>query len=245
MANLANNPFNGLRYLLQGFRLITQPGLRRFVIIPTLINISVFIGLGYFAFNQIDIITESYIANLPDWLQWLDWIAEFAIVLFLGVIAFFSFTLIANLICAPFNGPLAEAVHQRLTGQTTSSPWHESITTLPATFADEFRKMFYAVSRSLPFLLLFLLPGINVIASLLWMIFAAWLLALQYLDYPLGNRHIRFAQQRALLGQYRWLTWGFGGGVLLCTLIPVLNLLIIPAAVAGATALQVKEIETP
>ena len=241
----SNNPIKGLLYLFQGFRLITQPGLRRYVALPTLVNITVFVGLGYLAFGWLDTLTESFIQTLPEWLQWLDWISEILVFLTLSLVSFFTFTLIANLISSPFNGPLAQAVEQRLTGETKheEGAWHDSITQLPQVFGDEGQKLFYSISRSLPFLLLFLIPLVNVIASAAWLIFGTWLLALQYMDYPLGNQSIRFQQQRELLGRHKLLIMGFGAGVLACTMVPLLNLLIIPAAVAGATALYVNELK--
>ena len=46
---LHHNPFGGIGYLLHGFSLLTKPGLKRFVIIPLLLNIILFsllISLG-------------------------------------------------------------------------------------------------------------------------------------------------------------------------------------------------------
>jgi CysZ protein len=37
------------------------------------------------------------------------------------------------------------------------------------------------------------------------------------------------------------LAWGFGGLVMLCTMIPVVNFFVMPAAVAGATLIWVRE----
>lgn len=245
MSSASNNPIKGLLYLIQGFRLISQPGLRRFVIVPTVINISVFVGLGYLAFGWLNALTESFIATMPEWLQWLDWISEILIFLTLSLVSFFTFTLVANLISSPFNGPLAEAVEDKLTGQEKNEEgaWHDAITELPQVFSDESQKLIYSISRSAPFLLLFIIPVVNVIASAAWLIFGMWLLALQYMDYPLGNHQIRFKQQREILGQHKLLVMGFGAGVLACTMVPILNLLIIPAAVAGATALYVNELK--
>ncbi|MEZ5582290.1 MAG: hypothetical protein R3F37_05475 [Candidatus Competibacteraceae bacterium] len=44
----------------------------------------------------------------------------------------------------------------------------------------------------MPLLVLFVIPGVNVIAPLLWLVFGAWMLALQYADYPMGNHGLRF-----------------------------------------------------
>jgi CysZ protein len=68
------------------------------------------------------------------------------------------------------------------------------------------------------------------------------MLALEYADYPLGNRGLNLRAQRRLLRR-RWpLALGFGGMTLLFTLIPGLNLLVMPAAVIGATLMWNKEL---
>ncbi|MCC8998345.1 MAG: EI24 domain-containing protein, partial [Candidatus Contendobacter sp.] len=56
-----------------------------------------------------------------------------------------------------------------------------------------------------------------------------------------GQRGLTFREQRRLLRRHWPLTLGFGGMTLLLTLIPVLNFLVMPAAVIGATLMWVRE----
>ena len=44
----------GSRYLLSGFKLINQPGVRRFAYIPILINTLLFAGAIWLGINQFD-----------------------------------------------------------------------------------------------------------------------------------------------------------------------------------------------
>lgn len=240
--DIGNNPITGALYLLRGMRMILQPGLRRFVLMPLAINIAIFGVLGYFAFGWLSEWTDQLVAGFPEWLQWIEWLFTVLILLALALLTLFSFTLLANLVSAPFNGPLAEAVERRLRGQAKlpDTPWHQSLAELPTTLRDEWHKLSYSLLRSLPFLLLFLIPGINLLASMAWLVFGAWLLALQYAEYPMSNHRLNFQQQRRQLGQRRLLVLGFGAAVMLGTLVPVLNLLIIPSAVAGATLLYLE-----
>lgn len=78
---------------------------------------------------------------------------------------------------------------------------------------------------------------------ILWMIFTAWMLALEYTSFPMGNHGLLFSQQRDRLRKKRLTVLGFGGATLLMTLIPVVNFLAMPVAVAGATALWVEQFE--
>jgi CysZ protein len=74
-------------------------------------------------------------------------------------------------------------------------------------------------------------------------IFGSWLLSLEYLDYPMGNHELEFSQQKRVLGARKGLALGFGGATMVLTSIPLLNFIVMPVAVAGATALWVEQLE--
>jgi CysZ protein len=69
----------------------------------------------------------------------------------------------------------------------------------------------------------------------LWLLFSAWFLALEYGDYPMANHGLSFAEQRQRLRQTRFTALAFGGGLTLLMMVPILNFVAMPAAVAGAT----------
>jgi len=240
---LKNNPISGALYLFKGLQLIQKPGIRKFVIVPMIINILVFTAGFILMFGWVEGFIAQLMTELPDWLQWLSWLVWILVYAASLVLLYFTFTIIANFISAPFNGILAEAVEEHVTGKelVDNSPWHTAITQAPAAIREEFRKLFYSITRSLPFLLFFFIPGVNIIASALWMIFGAWMMAIQYADYPLGNHNIAFKDQRKKLSEKRLLVLGFGGAVMFGTMIPFVNFIILPCAVAGATAMYLDQ----
>jgi CysZ protein len=235
---------HGGAYLFRGMRLITLPGIRLFALIPLVINISLFAGLSLYLLLQADGLVEAVLPTLPAWLQWLEWLAWLMFVIAAVVLSFFAVSLAANLIAAPFNELLAERVEQHLTGagNTPADPG-QWMRTIPAAVMGELHKLGYFAVRAVPLLLLYLVPGVNVLAPLLWLLFSAWMLALEYTDYPMGNHEIQFQSRRRLLSQQRFTALGFGGAVLGGTIIPLVNLFIMPAAVAGATALWVERLK--
>ena len=160
------------------------------------------------------------------------------------MLGFYTFTLIGNLVAAPFNGMLAEAVERELTGRPVDGPTGlKSIAKdVASSLASEVRKLAYVLKFMVPLALLFLIPVINLAAPFLWLAFSAWMLAISYADFPMGNHGLRFHEIRARLSERRLLTLGFGGAVMVGIMIPFLNLLMIPAAVAGATAMWVDEL---
>jgi CysZ protein len=237
---MGNNPVNGALYFLRGFALILRPGIRGYVVIPLLINVAVFAALIYFGAGQLQSFLDGM---LPQWLEWLNWLLLPLFLIAGLLIAFFTFNMAANLIAAPFNGLLAEAVERKLTGEGPAEGGLKKILAdIGRTFASELRKLVYIGIRAVPILLLMLVPGVNVAASVLWILFSAWMLAVAYADYPMGNHGMAFSEQRSLLARRRWLSVGFGGSVMFGLAIPVLNFLVIPSAVAGATAMWVDQL---
>jgi CysZ protein len=94
---------------------------------------------------------------------------------------------------------------------------------------------------ALALFLISLIPVINLIAPVLWVIFGSWLLSLEYLDYPMGNHDLVFDEEKRRLGERRGIALGFGGAVMVLTSIPIVNFVTMPVAVAGATLLWVEQ----
>lgn len=233
--------FAGLAYLRDGFLLLGRPGLRRFIVMPLLVNVLLFGGLLWWAFGWIEATSQYLLDLLPGWLQWLSRLVVPVFVVTSLVLIFFSFSILANLIAAPFNGLLAEAVEAQLTGEPLQGDWRQVLRDVLPSIFSELRKLTYFALRAVPLLLLLLVPAVNVVASLLWMLFGAWMMAVQYIDYPMANHGLFFKEQRARLRKRPLLAWSFGGLVMLCTMIPLVNFFVMPAAVAGATLVWVRE----
>ncbi|MGD8378165.1 MAG: sulfate transporter CysZ [Gammaproteobacteria bacterium] len=239
---MADDFFHGAACLRRGFSLMLQPGLRRYVFIPLTINLVVFAALIWVGAEYFDQLVHSLVPELPGWLAWLQWLMW---VLFGGaalLVVFYGFTLVANLIGAPFNSLLAERVDQRLTGRIPpTASLGRALASLPATFIEELIKLVWfvviTVIAGVIALILLFVPVVNVAVAPAWFLFSAWLLALEYSDFPLGARGFNFRSQRKLLGARTGPALGFGVATAVATMIPVLNFFVMPAAVAGATAL--------
>jgi len=234
----------GARCLGRGLQLIFRPGLRRYVIVPLAVNTLLFAILIAYGATQFADLVDWMLSPLPHWLDWLRYVLWplFALVTLLAV--FFGFSLVANLIGAPFNGMLAEAVERQLTGRAVAQDgdWKRVLRDVVPAILNEIRKIVYMLLRIVPLGLLFFIPVVNLAAPFLWAAFSAWMLAVEYADYPMGNHGLGFGVQRQRLRRRRGLALGFGGATLLATMTPVLNFLVMPAAVAGATILWVENL---
>ncbi len=109
--------------------------------------------------------------------------------------------------------------------------------------SSELKRSFYLVSRMLPLLLLFIIPGLNLLAPLLWALFGAWGMGLEYLAYPLENQGVLFAELRTQAKTTRLSVLTLGGLTLGGLSLPILNLIIAPAAVIAATLYQYEQQE--
>jgi len=242
---MLGQPIVGAAALLQGLKLIITPGLRRFVAIPLTINILLFSLSIWVLVRQFSPLVDGWIAKLPDWLGWLEWLFWLIFAVTAILLVFYTFSILANLIAAPFNALLAEAVEKHLTGEPLPSTG-SLVTVLkeaPLAIFDEVRKIGYFLLLAIPLLILFWIPLVNLAAPVLWALFSAWMMAVEYCDYPMGNHGLRFSEQRSRLRQRKLLSLGFGGATLLATMIPLFNFLVMPAAVAGATSLWVGQLK--
>tara|TARA_R110000782_G_scaffold235939_2_gene321991 strand:- start:1052 stop:1780 length:729 start_codon:yes stop_codon:yes gene_type:complete len=233
----------GVHYLLSGFKLILKPGIRVYVLIPLLINSLLFTTAIIYGANSLNELIDTLLVQWQ-WLEWLTWLLWPIFVVIALAIVFFCFSIIANLIGAPFNGFLSAAVERSLTGREIISENEQAlIEVVILALKSEFQKILYFIIRATPLLILFLLPIVNVAAPFIWFLFTAWMLTIEYGDYPMGNHDIDFKQQREKFRLNRQLAFGFGSGVMLLTMIPVINFLAMPVAVAGATRMFVESPE--
>jgi CysZ protein len=238
----------GVGYLLKGFRLIRQPGLRRYFIAPVLVNVLVFGGLVWIGATGVSEVMQKLLPQGDNW--WMSGIIGIIFWVLFGLLVvitiFFLFTLTVNLFGAPFNGLLSEKVERSLVPAEIRSKPRKShfFTDFVRSISGEIRKYMVFLVIWLVLLIATFLPLINIVtgppAAVLTPIVGAWMMALEYVSYPMNNHNKYFNDVRRWLRKNRMLTLGFGAAVMVVTLIPIINLLIMPAAVAGATALWVE-----
>jgi len=232
----------GTQALARALSLLNNPGVRIYVIIPLTINLLLFGALVWYGYSQFNVFVEWLMSFVPaffDFIEWLIWI-------FFGMLAaitvFFSFTPVANIVAAPFNALMSEKIEIALTGKAVSSEISFTRMAIDA-IGSQLRKLVYIMFWALGLFLVSLIPVLNLVAPVLWIVFGSWLLSLEYFDYPMGNHDLVFAEQKKRLGERRGIALGFGGAVMIMTSIPIINFFAMPVAVAGATLLWVEQFQ--
>lgn len=230
----------GTQTLARGLRLLNRPGIRAYVILPLLINLTLFGGLLWFGYQLFLPFVAWLMSFVPAFLDFLEWLIWLVLVLLAAIGVFFLFTPVANIIGAPFNALMSEKIEELLTGKPAASDlsfWQIAVDSI----GSQLRKLVYIMLWALGLFLFSLIPVVNLVAPAMWFIFGSWLLSLEYLDYPMGNHDLTFSEQKRRLAQRRGLAMGFGGAVMVMTSIPIVNFFAMPVAVAGATLLWVEQ----
>lgn len=241
---MRGNLLQGADYVMRGVRLLPHPRLRLFVLIPLLVNILIFgtligVGLSYL----IDFV-DRWLAWIPEWLDFIRWILWPLIGLAVSLMTGYLFTAVALIIASPFNSLLAEKAEELITGEPVDSleGLGAALMEVPRAILREISKLLYYLPMALFVLIATFIPVLNAVSPLLWFLLGAWMMSLQFLDYPMDNHRLSFNDVKEAARERRLSSMGFGGLVALCTGIPVVNFFIVPAAVVGATLLWCEEL---
>lgn len=240
--NPATSFSRGFFYPFRGLRLLSRyPALLKYIVIPFLINLVIFSSAVYFGLDFFNSTVVQYIPQGEAWywalLYYAAWILA---VLVTAVLVFFLFTVIGNLIASPFNDLLSERAEEYLLGKRSETAFslkgflHDARFTL----VNELKKMSLFLVGMVFLLLLNLIPVLGqLIYSVAAILFTLFFLVVEYLGYVFGRKNYAFREQRRYIWRRKFLTLGFGTGVLCILAVPFLQFLCLPLAVLGATLL--------
>lgn len=229
--------------LAGGFRLVRQPGLRRYVLLPLAANVLLFgfalwwvwdMAAGLLAGLAAPLAGGGWLAGLVSALAWL---LQWVVLALLLVGAAWVFSAVLHLLMAPFNGLLAAEAWARHTGRPLPDlPFGVLVA---RTVRRSLRALAYWAIRALGLGLLTLaigwLPGVNALVPVAWFLFGAWMTAVAFLDYPADNAGVDFDEMLARMHAQRTDVLVLGGAVFGLLLVPLVNLVVVPAAVCAAT----------
>ena len=240
---------NSIDCLQQGFRLIFKPGFRVLIWTPILINLIIYILLGIALFDLFGGVVERGVSYIPEWLNFLVPVAWTLFTIAMLLMFGYSFALLASVIASPFNGLLAEKVAEHKGVRDYNAPFTlEALWLLiRRSLKRELIKMRYFLPRILLALLatftIGFIPVIGWLVSFCAFLWAAWSMSIQFIDYPADNDQIGFQETLKRVQTQRLQCLALGAIIILMMGIPVLNLFVIPAAVAGATLFWLERLQ--
>ncbi len=238
MSSVAPNGFHnitGFMYFVKGFSLCLKPGLRRYIILPIILNVC-FLSLGFwFGLSYSGELTDNLIMEYMPNFSFLSYLVKAIIFLVMLVIMLYSFTTIALIIGSPFYSILSEKTEELLCGHAINDmTMIETIKDIPHMVGLEILKLLYRI----PLLILGLIAlFIPLIGPILTALIGAWCNAMDYTSYGFENNHVSFKNTRTSIASHKTVCLSFGLAAWVGLLIPFLNLVMIPAAVCGGTLL--------
>jgi len=232
--------FDGLFSVWMAFRfVISHPKLYKYVAIPFIINVVVFSVAVYWGFDFFTEVSGQYFSPQDAWYwQIVAVVVKFLAGLITLVVVFFAFTVVGNLIAAPFNDVLSQRTEQILTGTLIDEPFSmaQIMKDLWRVIQDELRKMSIFVVLMIVALLFNFLPGVgSFIYAVLSVGLTLYFLIIEYTGYVFGRKHLGFKDQRIFISRNRLGTLGFAVAVMGMLCIPFVQFFTIPIAVVAAT----------
>jgi CysZ protein len=159
------------------------------------------------------------------------------IVGFAGLLGVLAFTAVTLLVGDPFYEKISERVDDRYGGavpKATVPRWQA----VGRDLADSARLLGASVLVGLPLFCAGLLPGVGqTVVPVAAAGVGGWFLAVELVGVPFNRRGLRLSHRRAMLRAHRPMALGFGVAAFVCFLVPLGAVLLMPAAVAGATLL--------
>lgn len=231
--------FGGLSFPFQGARLVyvRHPEMIRYWIVPLIVTLAALVGSVTAVVAYEGALTSS-LWDTPvgegfdvDLARVLHSLFEVLVVIALGIGALAATLLVSGIVSAPFNARLAEVLDERVTGRV-APPFAFRRVLRDVGRAIVIETTFFAVNAVLLVLSLFV-PAISPITGVLGLVFGALYFGISYVETPQATRDRSLRDRARLVQEHPMALLGFGAGVGLFLCVPLLNLLFMPAAVAG------------
>lgn len=173
----------------------------------------------------------------PVWQVTVRVVAGAAILAFSTLILVFTYAAVTLAVGDPFYERISRAVESRLGDPPPES--HEPLWPSVARGAGNGIRLFLLTALTAILLLAVgLIPVVGQIAApVLGALFGGWFLALELTGFAFDARGLSLGERRRMLRRSRSTTLGFGVVTYLLFLIPLVTVVAMPAAVAGATML--------
>ncbi|SIN23249.1 EI24 domain-containing protein [Micromonospora cremea] len=242
--------FAGATLLLRGLGLyVRSPKLMLLGIVPALISGALFVAAFATLVYFVDDIAALVTPFADDWSttvrNLVRVIAGLAFLGLGGLLAVVSFTAVTLVIGDPFYEQISERVEARY-GGTPGAVEVSFWSSLRRSLADSVRLVALTALVGIPLFAAGFIPVLGqTVVPVIGAAVGGWFLVLELVGAPFYRRGMRLPDRRSVLKADRPMALGFGVAVFVCFLIPLGAVLIMPAAVAGATLLARRSLGQP
>jgi CysZ protein len=240
MTGFGRDFFSGVSFLLRGIGMYARnPKIMFLGLIPAVISgvllLAAFAAMIYFVDDVVRLATpfaDDWSSGVRDTTRF---VVMFGIAAVWTVLSFLAFAALTLTIGQPFY----EAISKRVDDQLGGVPGEINVPfwrSLPRSILDAVRLLI--VTALVP------IAG-EIVSPVLGAMLGGWVLALELSSVPFERRGMRFKERRRILRSRRSMALGFGVATFVCFLIPLGAVLVMPAAVAGATLLSRRVLGLP
>jgi CysZ protein len=232
--------FAGLTYPFRALGLLSRtPRLWRYVLIPIVVNLlvgaTVYAALLFAGLRWVD----AFVAGLPAWAVFLAVLLRVLLIVVLLIITGFVLVRFGVVLGAPWYAQLSAQLELLRLGQLPPEAGGgagAALRDLWRALGFELKKLALALSIGVLLLLLNLIPVVGtILATAGWVALGATIACLDFFDYPLERRLLRFRAKLGVIRQAMPASAGFGLVCLGLVSIPLVNLLSIPLCVVAGT----------
>ncbi len=226
---------NGITTFFAGFQmLLGQASLRAVLWRMTGLLIVLMITLVIGVFFLADYVAQLWIPEGDAWywdiLAWIAWALAVMLSIISGVV---SFTALGTAAVAPWLDTLASRTEEIL-GKTSMENDASWISQSISSLTHSIRPLFGLLLWGAVALVFLLIPVIGaMIATVIWTYAGIRFLNFELFDTQASRSALNFKARKQHMAEHKWFWLGFGGISMILMMVPVLNLLVIPAAVVA------------
>ncbi len=235
--------FGGIGLMLRGQSLVLRsPRLWFLGLIPAVITFALLVG-GFIALLRFDRRIATFITPFAaNWTGWLHGMVVGAVEIALAgawvLLSIVLYTALTLIIGQPFYEAISKRIDDSMGGirdERNVSFWRQ----LPRSIVESVRLLLLTGMKGILVFVLTLVPVVGWVAGpIVGAMVGGWAIALELTSVPFERRGMVLRHRRQYLGARRPLAAGFGLAAFICLLIPGLDVLLMPGAVAGATLLS-------
>jgi CysZ protein len=236
--------FRGLSAPLRAAKLLAANArLRKLAMMPLLVNILLFaVGIPIIIW-LVTAFTEDILGGESSIQVGLRVALQIVLSIMVIVASFYLFAIIGNIVAAPFNSALSEAIEEHLTGRP--------LVNQVGVVQGAMRGILTGIGRLFLFILLYppifltqLIPVAGfIIHPILAVLYGAFVLSLDFTD-PTFERHLdTFRQKAGYIWRRKPLYLGFGLTAVAMAIVPIINFLLLPLCVTAAAMIYLEKDE--
>jgi CysZ protein len=222
----------GFKGFLVGYRwLKAHPKQLSILFVPMVIGLlGLIIGLNLFVSWDQEILNWILFTKPEEWYWLVLYYISYVLLYIAAIVAVPLFSiLLMNVVASPFYEYVSQAIERERTGKVGEE----------MSFLDNLRIMLVELKKVafivIITILMMFVPVLNVVSTLI----AAFLVGWDFFDYPMARRNWGFRQRLGFVLNNFWSVMGFG----LWLVIPVVNFIFVPLAVAGGTILNLEALD--